>query len=497
MTSKVATPRKRGRPAKAQGKAIPQKEEATLVSEESTPEILEPSLTSKVATPGKRGRPAKAEATPVKPKASVAIPSKAQEKAIPQKKEVTLVSEESSLEILESSSTSKVATPRKRGRPSKAQEKSIPQNEEVTLVSEESAPKTLESVDLKKRKPTTKTPTKVKPSVTESDNSETEQASVDSDTNSEETIQALTPTKTVSKKLKAGNNEKALSSKEKNPAETISIKEAKSKSETSSHKNTLKPNSTPASTLENGRAHRKKGSIKFDLEPLPTIKDIAKWASKYKEGLSIQEQSFSSQQISLSNKVQAKLLKQGLSAPQKKILESLDDSLFGNNRQVVFENGLDVSTLWLVTSWRYLRGTFKPSVLALVKSNEDIKVQKATKEIFYSVKNALNGFQKAKKADDVFCIKHKEEIGTWVSSLSTISGLSAVTATAILAMFTDEIPYMSEEGLLASLGTNKGSHEDGTLTAYLEYVGSAVKEFGGKLKPKEIESGWYYHSFEL
>ncbi|KAJ9057706.1 hypothetical protein DSO57_1020041 [Entomophthora muscae] len=64
-------------------------------------------------------------------------------------------------------------------------------------------------------------------------------------------------------------------------------------------------------------------------------------------------------------------------------------------------------------------------------------------------------------------------------------------------MFTDEIPYMSEEGLLASLGTNKGSHEDRTLMAYLEYVGSAVKEFGGKLKPKEIESGWFYHSFEL
>ncbi|KAJ9057707.1 hypothetical protein DSO57_1020042 [Entomophthora muscae] len=113
MTSKVATPRKRGRPAKAQGKAIPQKEEATLVSEESSLEIIESSLTSKVATPGKRGRPSKSEATPVNPKASVAIPSKAQEKAVPQKKEVTLVSEESSLEILESSLTSKVATPRK------------------------------------------------------------------------------------------------------------------------------------------------------------------------------------------------------------------------------------------------------------------------------------------------------------------------------------------------------------------------------------------------
>lgn len=114
-----------------------------------------------------------------------------------------------------------------------------------------------------------------------------------------------------------------------------------------------------------------------------------------------------------------------------------------------------------------------------------------------------------KSSSDVFCSKHKETIKVWASRLSVLPGLSLVSATgiikhslflttlALLSLFTDEIPYMSEQGLLASLGSLDGSHKDATLLAYLEHVGTVVENAGGKVSARQVEAGWYYHSFEL
>ncbi|KHG10511.1 hypothetical protein F383_02625 [Gossypium arboreum] len=118
--------------------------------------------------------------------------------------------------------------------------------------------------------------------------------------------------------------------------------------------------------------------------------------------------------------------------------------------------------------WKLTRGKWRPRLLDFVSSLDDSSVQSVSQKAFLSL----------------------PDISKAISELTVLKGVGAATASAVLAAYAPETaPFMSDEAMLAALGSSK----DYSLKQYLLFVeklkskSKELSSMGDFFRPSDVE----------
>ncbi|KAF9621509.1 hypothetical protein IFM89_022527 [Coptis chinensis] len=164
--------------------------------------------------------------------------------------------------------------------------------------------------------------------------------------------------------------------------------------------------------------------------------------------------------------------KTNLESLNKPQLIQLDD-LYRNKLPLQIHNRnpnpyITKSELTNLMHWKLTRGKWRPRLLNFVSSLDETLVESSSRKAFQSL----------------------PDISKAVSELTVLKGVGPATASAVLAAFApDVVPFMSDEAMVAALGSSK----DYTLKAYLNFtikLQSKAKELsieGEYFTPSDVE----------
>ncbi|KAI9095132.1 hypothetical protein DFS34DRAFT_187067 [Phlyctochytrium arcticum] len=144
-------------------------------------------------------------------------------------------------------------------------------------------------------------------------------------------------------------------------------------------------------------------------------------------------------------------------------LRKLDDVLWGTMRETVRDRGhMDATELKDLMEWKLSRGKFRPTLMSQITSNPATLVQKVTSAAYAVLKNVEKNGQ----------ILAAEPILKAIKICVELKGCGPATASAILKVYNDSVPFMSDE-VLATFTTGKLQY---TISAYKKMLDGLIIE---------------------
>jgi hypothetical protein len=119
--------------------------------------------------------------------------------------------------------------------------------------------------------------------------------------------------------------------------------------------------------------------------------------------------------------------------------------------------------LVLLMQWKLARGKYRPTLPSLIKSNSEENVKRITQEAF------------------------KMEWPKSLDKLNELRGVGPATATAILSLIDDSVPFFSDEAASIILQTSKLKYSLKEVHSYVAEMRSSVTNFETEVTCQELE----------
>ncbi len=127
-------------------------------------------------------------------------------------------------------------------------------------------------------------------------------------------------------------------------------------------------------------------------------------------------------------------------------------------------------------SWKLARGTFRPSLMSLIRSNSTESVIEITKEALSALTNG-------------------DDKKSWIQALKTVTrlrGVGPATATAILTLWTPTVPFYSDEAGYVALGLSKLKYTEKEVLMYVERMRECADRLG--VSASDLEVALFVHA---
>ncbi|UYV75714.1 hypothetical protein LAZ67_13001075, partial [Cordylochernes scorpioides] len=125
-----------------------------------------------------------------------------------------------------------------------------------------------------------------------------------------------------------------------------------------------------------------------------------------------------------------------------------------------------------ITKWKLIRGKHRPSLMDLVRINNEGQVLQITRKAFRRMPNISNA----------------------ITALTNLKGVGPASASAILAAaYPEQVPYMADESMMATPGV-EGT--DYTIMEYLNYA-EQIKSCSERLSAIDPDNDWNPHKVEM
>lgn len=131
---------------------------------------------------------------------------------------------------------------------------------------------------------------------------------------------------------------------------------------------------------------------------------------------------------------------------------------------------LSLTDLETVLNWKLVRGTFRPSLMSLIRCNSNDSVIEVTKEALILLKNG-------------------NDINTWTLALKELirlRGVGPATASAILALWTPTVPFYSDEAAHIALGLQKLKYTEKEVMMYVDRMRDCAGQLGVSARDLEV-----------
>lgn len=153
------------------------------------------------------------------------------------------------------------------------------------------------------------------------------------------------------------------------------------------------------------------------------------------------------QYVALKEKKAIESLKRGKRKNKEELIANMklvefDEFLFNELRETIKnrEDGDDYMTLAelsKIMKWKLFRGQFRPRLQALIDSNKNKDVMECTKSAFKIIYKAIN-----KEKNNIHDV---EQLTSSIKALDKLKGVGVATASLILSIYTNIIPFMADE----------------------------------------------------